>query len=67
MHVLERMLDGGEFLRVHRSVIVNLRRVRRLQREPDGGGSLVLDSGVRLRVARGRWDALQKALRMHEV
>ncbi len=67
MHALERLVEGGEFLRVHRSLIVNLQRVRRLHREPDGGGTLVLDSGVRLRVARGRWEALQAALRIHEV
>src|SRR5688572_8368399 len=67
MHALERLFEGGEFLRIHRSLIVNLQRVRRLHRDPDGGGTLVLDSGVRLRVARGRWEALQAALRMHEV
>ncbi len=67
MHALERMFERGDFLRIHRSLIVNLQRVRRLHREPDGGGTLVLDSGVRLRVARGRWEALQAALRMHEV
>ena len=66
MHALERVFEGREFLRIHRSLIVNLQRVRRLHREPDGGGTLVLDSGVRLRVARGRWDALHAALRMHE-
>jgi two-component system, LytTR family, response regulator len=62
MHALEELLDGSRFLRVHRSVIVNLARVAELQREDDGGGSVVLRSGVRLRVARGRWDELEKAL-----
>jgi two-component system LytT family response regulator len=62
MHVLETLLDPQRFLRIHRSVIVNLARVAELQRDDDGGGAVVLHSGVRLRVARGRWDALEQAL-----
>jgi two-component system LytT family response regulator len=64
MHALERLLSGGEFLRIHRSLIVNRRRIRELYREGDGAGTVVLLDGVRLRVARGRWEALQAALRM---
>lgn len=64
MHALERLLSRGEFVRIHRSLIVNLERVRELHREPDGAGTVVLTTGIRLRIARGRWDALQKSLRM---
>ncbi len=64
MHVLERLLSRGDFLRVHRSLIVNLKRIRELHRDEDGAGTVVLTTGVRLRVARARWDALQKALRI---
>jgi DNA-binding LytR/AlgR family response regulator len=46
---------------------VNLQRVRELHREADGGGTIILNNGVRLRVARGRWEALQDALQMHEL
>ncbi len=67
MHALERMFAAGEFLRIHRSLIVNLQRVRELHREADGGGTIILNNGVRLRVARGRWEALQDALQMHEL
>ena len=67
MHALEQALAGGQFLRVHRSAIVNVRRIRELHRESDGGGMLVLEDGLRLRVARGRWSALQGALEMKEV
>ena len=67
MHALEEMLEGGDFLRIHRSLIVNLRRVREMHREADGGGTIVLANGVRLRVARGRWEPLQAALRMEEM
>ena len=45
---------------------MNLKRVRELHRDPDGGGAIVLEDGVRLRVARGRWEALQAALNVEE-
>ena len=62
MHAMERLLDPGRFLRVHRSIIVRLDGIRELAREPDGSGAIVLREGVRLRVARGRWAALERAL-----
>jgi len=64
MHALERLLESGRFVRTHRSVIVNIRRIRALHRESDGGGAVILHDGVRLRVARGRWEAVQGALRV---
>jgi two-component system, LytTR family, response regulator len=66
MHALERLLEAREFVRVHRSLIVNVKRVRELHRDPDGGGTMVLTDGVRLRVARGRWEAMERALEMEE-
>ena len=66
MHVLERLLESGGFVRIHRSLIANLSRIRELHRDADGGGTVILDGGVRLRVARGRWEALQSALAMEE-
>jgi len=62
LQALEATLGGDRFLRIHRSVVVNLDRVRELHREPDGSGYLVLDGGVRLRVSRGRWERLVQAL-----
>lgn len=62
MRALERTLPAGGFLRIHRSIIVNLSRVRVLHREPDGSGSVALETGVQLRVARGRWEALERSL-----
>jgi two-component system LytT family response regulator len=66
MQGLEKLLDPAEFFRIHRSLIVNLSRVREMYRESDGGGTIVLTGGVRLRVARGRWEVLQQALRIEE-
>ena len=62
MHGLERLLDPRLFLRVHRSTLLRLDRIQELARDPDGSGSVVLESGVRLRVARGRWESLERAL-----
>lgn len=67
MHEIERILDPERFVRIHRSIIVNLDRVGELERDPDGAGALVLHSGVRLRVARGRWEQLVAALGVREV
>lgn len=66
MHALESRLDDGRFLRIHRSTIVNLRCVRELKRAEDGGGEVLLESGVRLRIARNRWASLERALRLGE-
>jgi two-component system, LytTR family, response regulator len=62
MHEIEATLDPARFVRVHRSVIVNIDRVRELHRDADGSGSLVLKNGVSLRVARARWETLERAL-----
>jgi len=62
MRDLEARLQGGRFLRIHRSTIVQLDRIKVLERERDGGGSVVLADGVRLRVARSRWEDLERAL-----
>jgi len=62
MSSLESKLDADRFLRIHRSTIVNLQRIREIRRAEDGGGEVVLGSGVRLRVARNRWSILERAL-----
>jgi two-component system, LytTR family, response regulator len=62
LQALDTLLDPEAFLRIHRSTIVQLARIRELHRESDGGGAIVLRSGVRLRVARGRWEQLRAAL-----
>lgn len=67
MHALERYLEPFGFVRVHRSLIVNRERVREMYREADGSGVLLLTTGVRLRVARGRWEALERALGIEQL
>ncbi|HEU5134089.1 MAG TPA: response regulator, partial [Steroidobacteraceae bacterium] len=49
---LERELDEGKFVRIHRSIIVNLDRVHGLALQSGGEYEVVLRSGVRLRLSR---------------
>ena len=62
MHELEARLDARRFVRIHRSTIVNLDRVREL-REPDPGAHVaVLEDGTKVRISRTRKAALEKRL-----
>ena len=49
---LERSLDPAQFIRIHRSAIVNIQRARELRHSLRGGHVLVLDTGEKLRVSR---------------
>ncbi len=49
---LEGQLDPARFVRVHRSAIVNIDRIRELTRHPPGDGTLLLHDGTRLRLSR---------------
>ncbi|HEY0158347.1 MAG TPA: LytTR family DNA-binding domain-containing protein [Thermoanaerobaculia bacterium] len=49
---LEQKLDGREFVRVHRSAVVNLERVRELQPTSHGDYAVILDDGTRLILSR---------------
>jgi two-component system LytT family response regulator len=62
MHRIEAKLEVAGFMRIHRSTIVNLRRVAALERADDGGGIVLLEDGVQLRVARHRRSSLETAL-----
>lgn len=52
MSVLERQLDPELFLRIHRSVIVNVRRIKELQPIMHGEYVITLANGVRLQSGR---------------
>jgi two-component system, LytTR family, response regulator len=54
---------GRKFLRVHRSALVNVARVQRLDRPSDGGDlEIVLQSGTRVPVSRARRASVMRAL-----
>jgi two-component system, LytTR family, response regulator len=59
---LEARLDPRRFLRVHRSAIVNLARVKELQPHFHGDSVVVMQDGSRIRVSRGRRDRLHRLL-----
>lgn len=62
MHRIEARLEAAGFARIHRSTIVNLARVAVLERAEDGGGIVILEDGVQLRVARNRRTEVEAAL-----
>jgi two-component system LytT family response regulator len=59
---LEKDLDERAFIRIHRSIIVNLDRVRELQLGDGGEYEVVLDSKTRLRLSRRYRKRLQDRL-----
>jgi two-component system, LytTR family, response regulator len=68
-HLIRRTLaqlegDVGDqrFFRTHRSVIVNLERIRGLELQSDGEYEVVLNSGARLRLSRRYRKSLQDRL-----
>ncbi len=58
----ESQLDPAEFTRIHRSMIVPLRRVASFHRLPSGDGLLHTTGGAILRVSRARRPALERRL-----
>jgi two-component system LytT family response regulator len=63
MAELERDLDPQIFCRIHRSAIVNLRRVRALQVDDGGEYEVILESGQKLRLSRRFRKDLQSRMR----
>lgn len=59
---LEQELDQNTFCRIHRSVIVNLDRVRGLKLNEDGDYAVLLENGSRLRLSRRYRKELQSRL-----
>ena len=62
MQTLEDRLDPGQFMRIHRSVIVQLDRIDALLYNAGGDYAVRLKDGERLSVSRGRRDELEERL-----
>ena len=62
MHDLEGRLDPAKFVRIHRSVIVNLERIKELQPHFNGDYIVVLEDGRQLRLSRTRREHLESRL-----
>ena len=58
----EQRLPASRFVRVHRSAIVSLARVREIRSSPDGGPLAVLESGRRCRLSRSGRERLGRLL-----
>jgi two-component system LytT family response regulator len=59
MQTLEERLDPAKFFRIHRSAIVRLDLIETLIRNPGGDYAVKLRGGVRLKVSRSRFEALE--------
>jgi hypothetical protein len=59
---VEAQLDSRRFVRIHRSTIVHVAKIREVQPLTHGDHAVVLRDGKVLRVARSRRDALGRAL-----
>ncbi len=62
MQALEERLDPAQFIRIHRSTIVQADRIHALLFNPGGDYAALLNDGRRLKVSRSRWDDLTARL-----
>ena len=62
MNELEARLDPDVFFRVHRSAIVNLEKVKEIQPYTRGEHVVIMNSGAKVRLSRGRRDKLEELL-----
>jgi two-component system LytT family response regulator len=63
MHDLEGRLDPAQFVRIHRSIIVNLDRIKELHPHLNGDYIVVLEDGRQLRLSRTRRENLEARLK----
>ena len=62
MHELETRLDATRFVRIHRSTIVNIDRVREVHTIDRGEYAVVLENGTKLKLGRSRKAQLESKL-----
>lgn len=63
MNEMEAKLDPSKFLRIHRSTIVNIERIRELQQHFNGEYIVVLHDGSEHKLSRSRREQLQTLLK----
>jgi two-component system LytT family response regulator len=63
MNEMEAKLDPAKFLRIHRSTIVNIERIRELQQHFNGEYIVVLNDGTEHKLSRSRREQLQTLLK----
>ncbi|HEY0527973.1 MAG TPA: LytTR family DNA-binding domain-containing protein [Gemmatimonadaceae bacterium] len=62
MQTLEDRLDPAKFFRIHRSAIVRLDLIESLIRNPGGDYAVQLKGGMKLKVARNRFEKLSQQM-----
>jgi two-component system LytT family response regulator len=62
LHDLESQLDPERFVRIHRSIIVNLDRVKEMHPHFHGDYIVVLEDGTQLKLSRSRREHLEARL-----
>jgi two-component system LytT family response regulator len=62
LQALTEKPDPREFIRIHRSTIVNLRQIREVQPWFQGGHIVLLQSGEELRMSSYQRDAIERLL-----
>ena len=65
MKQLEELLNPVQFLRIHRSTIVNINRIRGAQSIANGEFLLTLDDESRLKVSRSYRDRIKELVALH--
>jgi two-component system, LytTR family, response regulator len=63
MHDLEARLDPEKFVRIHRSIIVNLDRIKELHPHFNGDYIILLADGTQLKLSRSRREHLEARLK----
>ena len=63
MHDLEAQLDPESFVRIHRSIIVNLDRIKEMHPHFNGDYIVVLNDGSQLKLSRSRRENLEARLK----
>lgn len=63
MHDLEAQLNPERFVRIHRSIIVNLDRIKELHPHFNGDYIVVLEDGVQLKLSHSRREQLESRLK----
>jgi two-component system LytT family response regulator len=65
MNDLEGRLDPAKFVRIHRSIIVNLERIKEMHPHFNGDYVVVLEDGRQLKLSRTRREHLEARLRVN--
>jgi two-component system LytT family response regulator len=65
MQTLLGVLDPEAFVRIHRSIIVNVRHVKQIEPAAHGDYILTLDNSARIQSSRTYGDAIRKLVSNH--